>query len=249
MPLSEAGLAVWVFAFARLLGWTLLDPLTGRLPVSLRVLIAAVLAAVLAPGLSMHLLDPFTVQGMLALSLEAAWGAALALCVRLVFAAVTAMLVWTGHTASGGLLMLTDEQAGPADAAWRTLAWWLAAMAFLGASGHLLVVDALRDSFVVMPVAALPAAGDLRQLGESASWLFATGAQLALPLLALALLIQLAFAIVARTTPGLDMFSVGLGVAALGLTAAWVWAVPLVAHGVGLGLEQLAGWIGRLASR
>ncbi len=50
MPLSEASLAVWVFAFARLLGWTLLDPLTGRLPVSLRVLIAAVLAAVLAPG-------------------------------------------------------------------------------------------------------------------------------------------------------------------------------------------------------
>jgi flagellar biosynthetic protein FliR len=70
-----------------------------------------------------------------------------------------------------------------------------------------------------------------------------------LPLLALALLIQLAFGIVARTTPGLDMFSVGLGVAALSLMAAWVWAVPLVAHGVGLGIEQLGGWFGRLALR
>jgi len=105
------------------------------------------------------------------------------------------------------------------------------------------VVDALRDSFTAMPVAVLPAAADLRQLAEAASWLFATGVQLALPLLALALLIQLAFGIVARTTPGLDMFSVGLGIASLGLMAAWIWAVSLVAQGVNRGLVQLGNWI------
>ncbi|MHB9085235.1 MAG: flagellar biosynthetic protein FliR [Thiobacillus sp.] len=250
MPLSEASLALWLFAFARLAGWAVFDPLTGRLPLLLRLFIAAVLAAVLAPGLAIDAIDaidPFSVQGMLALGLEGVWGAALALCVRLVFAAVEAILVWTGHTATGGLLTLTAEQAAPADAAWRALAGWLAAMAFLAASGHLLIVDALRDSFAVMPVAVLPAATDLRQLAEAGSWLFATGVQLALPLLALALLIQLALGIVARTTPGLDMFSVGLGIAALGLMAVWVWAVPLVAHGVGLGIEQLAGWLGRLS--
>jgi flagellar biosynthesis protein FliR len=246
MPLSEASVAAWLFAFARLAGWIVFDPLTGRLPLLLRLFLAAVLAAVLVPGLSIEVIDPFSVQGMLALSLEVIWGAALALCVWLVFAAVTAVLVWTGHTATGGLLTLTAEQAALTDAPWRALAGWLAAMAFLAASGHLLIVDALRDSFAVMPLAVLPAASDLRQLAEAASWLFATGVQLALPLLALALLIQLAFGIVARTTPGLDMFSTGLGIAALGLMALWVWAVPLVAHGVGLGIEQLAGWLGRL---
>ncbi|MBS1146517.1 MAG: putative flagellar biosynthetic fliR transrane protein, partial [Proteobacteria bacterium] len=189
MPLAEASLAAWLFAFARLAGWTLLDPLTGRLPLLLRLLIAAVLAAVLTPGLTTQAIEPFTVQGLLALSMEVAWGAALALCVWLVFAAMSAALLWTGHTATGGLLNLTPEQAVPADAAWRALAGWLAALAFLGGSGHLLVVDALRDSFTAMPVAVLPAAADLRQLAEAASWLFATGVQLALPLLALALLI------------------------------------------------------------
>ncbi|HMA11153.1 MAG TPA: flagellar biosynthetic protein FliR, partial [Steroidobacteraceae bacterium] len=211
MPLNEASLAAWLFAFARLAGWAVFDPLTGRLPLLLRLFLAAVLAAVLTPGLSLAPIDPFSVAGMLALALEAVWGAALALCVWLVFAAVTAVLTWTGHTATGGLLNLTAEQAAPADAAWRALAGWLAALAFLGASGHLLVVDALRDSFSAMPVAVLPAAADLRALAEAAGWLFATGVQLALPLLALALLIQLALGIVARTTPGLDMFSAGLG--------------------------------------
>lgn len=249
MPLSESHLAIWLFAFARLAGWTLFDPLVGRLPLSLRLFVAAVLAAVLAPGLSIAAHDPFTVQGLLALSLEMLWGAALALCVWLVFAAVQAAWVWTGHTATGGLLTLTPDQAAPADSAWRALAGWLAAMAFLGASGHLLIVDALRDSFAVMPIAVLPAAGDLRQLGEAAGWLFATGMQLALPLLALLLLIQLAFGIVARTTPGLGMVSVGLGVGALGLVVVWIWAVPLVAVGVEQGIEQLAGWLGRLAPR
>ncbi|MGK2951684.1 MAG: flagellar biosynthetic protein FliR [Thiobacillus sp.] len=246
MPLSEASFAAWLFAFARLAGWIVFDPLTGRLPLLLRLFLAAVLAALLVPGLSIEAIDPFSVQGLLALSLEVVRGAGLALCVWLVFAAVTAVLVWTGHTATGGLLTLTAEQAALTDASWRALAGWLAAMAFLAASGHLLIVDALRDSFAVMPLAVLPAASDLRQLAEAASWLFATGVQLALPLLALALLIQLAFGIVARTTPGLDMFSTGLGIAALGLLALWVWAVPLVAQGVGLGIEQLAGWLGRL---
>lgn len=243
MPLAEASLAAWLFAFARLAGWALFDPLTGRLPVLLRVFIAAVLAAVLTPGLTIHAFDPFTVQGGLALSMEVAWGAALALCVWLVFAAMSAALLWTGHTATGGLMNLTPEQAAPADAAWRALAGWLAALAFLGGSGHLLVVDALRDSFTAMPIAVLPVAADLRQLAEAASWLFATGVQLALPLLALALLIQLAFGIVARTTPGLDMFSVGLGIASLSLMAGWIWAVPAVARGVSRGLAQLGIWI------
>ncbi|MFN3751447.1 MAG: flagellar biosynthetic protein FliR [Thiobacillus sp.] len=243
MPLSEAAFSAWLFAFARLAGWTLLDPLTGRLPWSLRLMLAAVLAAALAPGLAAVTLSAFSLQGVLALALEAVWGAALALAVWLVFAAVTLAFVWTGHTATGGLLNLTPEQAAPADAAWRALAGWLAALAFLGASGHLLVVDALRDSFAAIPVALLPAAPDLRQLAEAGGWLFATGLQLALPLLALALLVQLAFGIVARTTPGLDMFSVGLGLAALGLMMAWIWAVPRVAQAMALGIGQLGGWL------
>ncbi len=250
LPLSEASVGAWLFVFARLAGWTLFDPLTGRLPVSLRLMLAAVLAAVLTPAAAIETtIQPFSVPGLLALGLEVLWGAALALCVWLVFAAATAALAWSGHTATAGLLTLTAEQAAPADAAWRALAGWLAALAFLGASGHLLVVDALRDSLAVMPVALLPAAADLRQLAEAGGWLFATGVQLALPLLALALLVQLAFGIVARTTPGLDMFSAGLGIAALGLMVAWIWAVPLLAQGVGLGIQQLADWIGLLVSR
>ncbi len=249
MPLTEASLLSWLFAFARLAGWTAFDPLAGRLPLYLRLGLAAALAAVLAPGLALSATPTLGGATLPALLLEAAWGAALALCVWGVFALAQAVLQWTGHTATGGLLALTDAQAEAADAPWRALAGWLAALAFLGAGGHLLVVSALRDSFAAMPVAMLPTPDNLRALAESAGWLFATGAQLALPLLALALLIQLTLGIVARTTPGLDIFSAGLGLAALGLMAAWIAAAPWIARGTGAALEQLTGWLGALVAR
>ncbi len=249
MPLAEAHFAVWALVFARLAGWAWLDPLAGRLPPVLRLGLAAALAAALAPGVSAAAPPPFSVGGVLALAMEALWGAALALCVRVVFAAVSAGFAWFGHTATGGLLTLTAEQAEPMDAAWRALAGWLAAMAFLAASGHLLVVDALRGSFAAMPVAMLPAAADVRTLAEAGGWLIGAGVQLALPLLALALLVQLAFGLFARGSPGADMFSAGLGIAALGVLAAWVWAVPRVAHTVAAGVEALGAWLGMLVPR
>jgi flagellar biosynthetic protein FliR len=244
MPLAESTLLTALLVLARVGGWLMFDPLTRRLPRSLRLILAAALAAALTPSVLQTAAPPLGlgVPLLLVLALECVWGAALALCVWLIFAAVEAVLVWTGHTATGGLLMLTDEQAYAADAPWRTLAGWLAAMAFLAADGHLLVVNALRESFIAMPLATWPAEAGLRQLAESASWLFAVGVQLALPLLALALLIQLALALVARTVPGLDFFAAGLTLASLGLLAAWIAVVPLVTLGVQAGLDQLLRW-------
>ena len=169
MPLSEATFLTWLFVFARLAGWTSFDPLAGRLPLVLRLGFAAALAAALVPGLAVvPLAATLGAPTLLALMLETLWGAALALCVRIVFALVQAVVQWTGHTATGGLLALTDAQAVATDAPLRALAGWLAALAFLGAGGHLLVVSALRDSFAAMPVAVLPTQDNLRALAESA---------------------------------------------------------------------------------
>src|SRR3569832_2462138 len=99
MPLTEASLSAWVFAFARLAGWTLFDPLVGRLPLLLRLFLAAVLAAVLAPGLALGPTAPFTLQDKHTKNKKNKKNTTQTKCVWLVFAAVSAALVWTGHTA------------------------------------------------------------------------------------------------------------------------------------------------------
>lgn len=248
--LAQTSIAAWLFVFARLAGWALLDPLIGRLPVFLRLMIAAVLAAALLPSVDTPLqISPFTLAGGFALSLECLLGALLALYVRFLFAAMEAALVWFGQSATGGLTALTDEQADTSHRSLRQLAWWLAGLAFLAANGHLLVVNALMQSLAHAPIATLPSVDGIRQLADAAGWIFAAGIQLALPLLVFALLLHLALAIIARTQPGIDMFSMGLGLGALSMLAALVWAVPLIAAGMQQGLLRLQPWLTIWAGR
>ena len=244
LALSEAGIAAWLAVFARVAGWAMLDPLLARLPMVLRVMIAAVLAAALLPSVTaLPIVSPFSLAGLLALTLEWLLGATLALCVRIVFAATQAMLAWISHGASGGLLSLTEEQAQHSDPGLRQWAWWLAVLAFLSANGHLLIVNALIQSIVHLPVATLASDVNATQIVEGAGWLFAAGVQIALPLLVFLLLVQLSLAIVARTQPGVDMFSTGLTVGALALLAALVWAVPLIATVMQQGVVQMQEWL------
>ena len=244
LALSEAGIAAWLAIFARVAGWAMLDPLLARLPMVLRLMIAAVLAAALLPSVAAVVpVSPFSLAGLLALTLEWLLGALLALCVRIVFAAAQALLAWVSHGATGGLLTLTEEQAQHGDTVLRQWAWWLAVLAFLSANGHLLIVNALIQSIVHLPVATLASDVNASQIVEGAAWLFAAGLQIALPLIVFVLLIQLSLAIVARTQPGVDMFSTGLSIGALTLLVALVWAVPLIAAVIQQGIVQMQGWL------
>ena len=243
LALSEAGIAAWLTVFARVAGWAMLDPLLARLPMFLRLMVAAVLAAALLPGVHpASVISPFTIAGALALSVQWSLGAMLALMVRIIFAAAQALLTWFGQTATGGLLALTEEQAGYTDPGLRQLAWWLAVLAFLAANGHLLVVNALMQGIAhasIAPSSIISA----RQLIDAAGWIFATGIQLALPLLVFALLLQLSLAIIARTQPGVDMFSMGLAVGAIGLLLGLTWVIPLIAVGIQQGLTHMQPWL------
>jgi hypothetical protein len=63
--ISQALLSAWFYAAARLLGWTLVDPLLSRLPLFLRLFMAGSLAAMLMPwGEVSSLPDPFSGAGL-----------------------------------------------------------------------------------------------------------------------------------------------------------------------------------------
>ena len=243
LALSEAGIAAWLTVFARVAGWAMLDPLLARLPLFLRLMVAAVLAAALLPGVNpAPIVSPFSLAGAVALSVQWSLGALLAMVVRLIFAASQAMLAWFSQTATGGLLALTEEHARYTEPGLRQLAWWLAVLAFLAANGHLLVVNALMQGIAHASVVPSSAVG-VRELIDAAGWIFATGIQLALPLLVFALLLHLSLAIIARTQSGVDMFSTGLAMGALAVLFGLTWAVPLITVGIQQGLVHMQPWL------
>ncbi len=226
-------LATWLFVFARLLGWAAVDPLMGRLPWSLRLFVAGALAWAWAPGLEAAQVEPFSAAGLIALALSFLAGAVLGFATRLLVAVAETALSMIGLTASQGLSQAAPEQKGGLDAVLRTLAWWLALLAFFSANGHLLVVQGIAASFAAVPAAALPEAASALALAEAGGTLLAAALQLALPLLVLILLAHFAFAVMSRTLPGVDSFSVGLTMGAFALLGGLALAVPLLVSGLG----------------
>lgn len=231
LVLTQPLLQTWLFVFARLLGWAAVDPLMGRLPWSLRLLLAGMLAVIWAPGQAAQL-DPMTTAGLIALALTFLTGAALGFGARLLVAVAETALPLLGLTASQGLTQVAPEQKGGLDPVLQRLAWWLALLAFFSANGHLLVLQALDASFAAMPAASLPDAASARALAEAGGMLLAAALQLSLPLLVLLLLAHFAFAVLARTLPGVDSFSVGLGMGVFALLGGLAMAVPLLVSGL-----------------
>lgn len=232
LVLHQAELATWLFVFARLLGWAWIDPLMGRLPWSLRLFVAGALAWAWVPGLPAAQIDPLTTAGLIALALAFLTGAALGFAARLLVAVAETALPMVGLTANLGLTQVVPEQKGGLDPVLQALAWWLALLAFFSANGHLLLVQAFNASFAAVPPAVMLSAASARELAEGGGMLLAAALQLGLPLLVLVLLAHFAFAVLSRTLPGVDGFSVGLTLGAFTLLGGLALAVPLLVSGL-----------------
>lgn len=245
LTLTQPELAAWILVFARLLGWSWIDPVISRLPWFLRLFFAGALAWVWVPGVSVSA-DPQSWPGLILLTGEFVFGAVLGLIVRLFFAIAEVALQTIGLTASMGQSQVSPEQEGGMEWPLRQLAFWLALLAFFSANGHGLVIQALSSGFASLPVLALPAQNAALHLAEAGGMVLAAGLQLALPMLVLVLLGQLAFTVLSRMLPGVEAYSVGLTLGAFSLLAGLALAMPLLAAGLSKVLERLPGLLALL---
>jgi flagellar biosynthetic protein FliR len=101
----------------------------------------------------------------------------------------------------------------------------VATMAFLAVNAHLVLLAALSESFVSLPISSTPlslaAPLELARLG---SRIFSAGLQIALPIIAALLITNVALGILTRAAPQLNIFGIGfpitLGVGMLTLSVA-----------------------------
>ena len=169
----------------------------------------------------------------------------------LVGAAETAgELMSTSVGLSGASLL--DPMTGASNTVLAQFAQLFAVTVLLSAGGHLVMLDALAESVRAVPLGAAggadPGAADVRAglaaLVAGGASLFALGVKFAAPVVAAAMIGNVALAVLTRAAPALNVFTVafplqiGLGlaaaVAALGGLAVWLAGWP--AH--------LGGWLG-----
>lgn len=217
MSLSEEQLLAWLAAvmlpFVRLGAFFLAVPFYGAqsVPVRIRILLALIVAMLLSPQLpAVGPVSPFSAEGLLAIVQQVAVGIGMGLVLQFTWAAV----LMAGHlmatTMGLGFASSADPQNGVPVTLVGQFYLILATLFFLGMHGHLLLLRVLADSFVRFPLDGFVLdAGFFAAVLSYSAQLFTTGLLLALPVLTGVLLVNLAFGVMTRAAPQLNVFSMG----------------------------------------
>lgn len=205
--------------FLRLSALFLAAPVFGAqsFPVRARILLALVITALVAPTLPPPPeVDVLSAPGILLAAQQVLVGLVMGFMVQMLFGAVVIAGQSLAMTIGLGFAMAVDPQNGVQVPVLSQLYTILATLIFLAVDGHLLLIHSLVDSFTLLPVGAAALGGEvLLDLVLLGSRMFLSGLLLVLPAVTAVLLINLAFGVITRAAPQLNIFAVGFPVTIL----------------------------------
>ncbi len=202
-----------LWPLTRILGLVAAAPVFGNtaVPILIKTTLGVLLAAIVGPTLPpVPAVDPTSWAGILIVAQELLIGVAMGFAMRLVFAAVE----FAGEVASSTMgfsfaTFFDPSSAGRSSAISQFLAL-VATMAFLAMNAHLVLIEALAESFFTLPISATPMS--LSAPLEMVRWgsrVFSAGLQIAMPIVAAMLITNIALAILTRAAPQLNLFGIG----------------------------------------
>lgn len=223
MHFTSAEITAWIGAFLwpffRIAAMLMSAAVFGvrSLPMRLRLMLALAIALVLAPLAGpMPAVDPMSAEGLVITGQQILIGVAMGFVLRMVFAAIELAGEMVGSLMGLGFASLIDPQNGVQVPVVSQFYVLLATLMFLALNGHLLWIEAVAESFRLIPVGASGIAPEgAWALVGFASQVFGWAVRMALPVVASLLVVNLAFGVLARTSPQLNVFSVGFPAALL----------------------------------
>lgn len=218
---TEAQLSAWYgsvfWPLVRVLALFATAPLLSHraVPLRIKVGLAIAIVVVLMPNLQAPpLADALTAPGLALLVQNILVGVVIGFTVRLVFAALELAGELVGLQMGLSFAGFFNPMSGQTQNAVASFLALMALLMFIAIDGHLMLVHALAESFRVFPLVADPAASltsslQFGQLVRSASEMFSIALSIALPFLAVMLLVNLVLGVLARVAPQLNVFAVG----------------------------------------
>lgn len=208
-----AWLGIYAWPFVRIGAALMAAPLFGSraLPLRLRLVFALLLTVAIAPALPPSpALGSLDFAGFTTLLHEMVLGLALGLALQCVFEAVTLGGELISFSMGLSFAQMADPLRGTSSPVIASFLQALAILSFLALGGHLALIDWLVQSFRLQPVAAEALRpGLFLPLVQEGSALFAGALRIALPALCALLVVNLAFGVMNRSAPALNMMSVG----------------------------------------
>jgi flagellar biosynthetic protein FliR len=221
----------WFWPFARVAAAIMVAPVFNArvVPKRARLALAVALTLVVAPAMPAAAAPaPFSAPGLLLIAQEMLIGLAMGFALQLTFDA----LVIAGQTVAMsmglGFAFLLDPQRGVSVPVLSQVFVMLATLTFLALDGHLALIETLVSSFTSFPVGSSIGRDGAWQLVGFAGTVFAGALQVALPAAVALIVVNLAFGVMSRAAPTLNLFAVGFPVTmALGFVIL-LWTLPNV---------------------
>ena len=193
------------------------SPILGAKSVQVRsrIILALAIAWILAPIIEVPEVNPLSAAGLLISLQQIVLGIGMGFIFHMAFATVIIAGQSIAMAMGLGFASAIDPQNGVQVPVVSQFYLILATLVFLALDGHLLLIQTIHHSFELLPVGA-PWPRELAwKIVQWGSHMFASGLMIALPALASLLLVNLAFGVITRSAPQLNIFAVGFPITLL----------------------------------
>jgi flagellar biosynthetic protein FliR len=208
----EAWVAHAFFPFVRIGACLMVAPIFGAqfLPARARILLAVAITALVLPLLPPTPVKPLSVEGAVITIHQVLIGAATGFVLAVAFDALAMGGQLLANGMGLGFAFNVDPLRGTGTAVLGQFYMVLVTLTFLALDGHVALIATLVKGFEHMPVAAsAPAAETWWAVASWGTQLFAGALRVALPGMTALLVANLAFGVVSRAAPTLNLFAVG----------------------------------------
>ncbi|MEY6431919.1 flagellar biosynthetic protein FliR [Thioalkalicoccus limnaeus] len=217
MTIDLQPLSIWVLGFLwpffRVAAMLLATPIVGgrTLPARVRLVLALALTWAVLPLVGpVPPIDPLSVPGALVVLNQILIGAAMGLILQVAFAVLMVSGQMIGTSMGLGFAAVADPQNGVQVPAIGHFYYLLGVLVFFAVDGHLILIRILAESFVTLPVGAQGLAPDVFiALALWGGLMFSEAMRLALPVVSVILLTNLALGVATRAAPQLNVFAHG----------------------------------------
>lgn len=218
LNLAWKDLLTFLFVFVRIAVVFAMIPFFSAEAVPRRItaIIAFFLGLILLPVIPPLVVDIQTVSAFYLLMVtvhEVFLGISLGLAITVIFAGAQIAGELMGYSMGFAIANTLDPMTGTEAPITANFMYIVVFLLFIVMDGHHLFIQALQQSFSLVPIGAgLPRAGFFQAVVTYAGGMFTIGLKLAAPIIGILLIIHVAFALISRAVPQMNVFIVSFPV-------------------------------------
>lgn len=238
LELSNEQIGAWVGSFLlplfRIAALLMFMPIIGTQLVSARVrlYLALAICLVIMPTLPpMPVVDGISVQAFIWIAQEILIGVMLGFVLQLLFQVFVIAGQIVAIQMGLGFASMVDPANGISVPVIGQVFMILVTLLFLAMNAHLVVFEVMTESFFTLPVGGGFLVGNYWEIANKLGWVLGAALLLVLPAVTALLVINLAFGVMTRAAPQLNIFSIGFPLTlVLGMVIVWIGMADILAQ-------------------